>query len=134
MNVKLLRKVQKFLLAEPRRFDMSQWIAPADNEEANVLKPPPCGTACCIAGAAFMIDRKIKPRGAPERQDIQSTSIGFAAAKALGLNEDQTNRLYYTSGWPMKFEEAYEEAETPLQRAKAGVARIEHFIKTKGAE
>lgn len=43
MNVKLLRKVEKFLLAEPRRFDMSNWIS--YSSMADVLKEPPCGPA-----------------------------------------------------------------------------------------
>lgn len=131
INVPLLRKVQKFLLAEPRRFDMTEWINPS--EYSNVLKEPPCGTACCIAGATYLIAKKITPCG-----EIAGTAeayeVSLAATKALIIDSDQESRLYLTSGWPKRFQKAYHKAKTPLARAKAGVARIEHFIKTKGAE
>lgn len=130
MNIKLLRRVQKFLLAEPRRFDMCNWVQAA--EYSVLLEKPPCGTACCIAGAAVILDRKIDPGKALAA--LNGVNIPNAARTALGLTFGQEDQLFYTGGWPQKFQDAYYQAKTPLQRAKIGVARIDRFIKTKGAE
>lgn len=132
MNVKLLRKVQKFLLDEPRRFDMSNWIVDSDSYEANVLKPPPCGTMCCIGGAAIVIHDKIKLNHTG--RDNFQYSIFDKAIGTLELSRGQGENLFAYANWPGKFAKAYVAAKTPLQRAKVGVARIEHFIKTNGAD
>lgn len=132
INVPLLRKVQKFLLAEPRRFDMGSWVELA--EQADILRRPPCGTACCIAGAAFLIDKKIEVKGALNNDKVLYGDILGGASRALKIDDRQENLLFFVGWWPRKFQVAYNSAKTPLARAKAGVARINHFIKTKGAE
>ena len=133
MNTKLLRKVQKFLLKEPRRFDMLDWLAPSAFSNT-VLEKPPCGTTCCIAGAAFILDRKVEPGKALTEYETYQISVRDIATDALGLDLDQRERLFYTADWPVKYCVAYHRAKTQRQRVKVGVARIEHFIKTKGAE
>lgn len=145
INVKLLRKVQKFLLAEPRRFFMSVFgEGPEDIGEEyyfdNEKYRPPCGTMACIGGTAVWCE---KPRVFAKmvKKNVSGDELGDAAGKLLGLTTEQASRLFYFKdwndgeiGWPDKFEIAYENAKTPLQRAKVGVARIERFIKTNGAE
>lgn len=126
INIRLLRKIQKFLLAEPRRFEMTSWISPADRT-AELIEIPPCGTALCIAGAAYVIEKKLKldytRKGATEVRDF--------AVKAIGLDpRDFGNGLFYTVDWKQKFQSAYYMAKTPLDRAKVGVAVIEDFIKS----
>lgn len=131
MNTKLLRKVQKYIMQEPHRYNMSSWIAPIKfaydkTEDQN----PPCGTVCCIAGAAYIISTN---------SDIKTVSVGsvdlyITAVNNLQLNQAQTDRLFYTQYWPKKFKTSYYEVKTSLSRAKVGVARIEHFIKTRGEE
>lgn len=131
MNVKLLRKVQKFLLDEPRRFDMCNWIT-NQAENMDVLKDPPCGTACCIAGAVYVIANKLQLD--PEKEYPSSAEVNYFAISALGLGKVEADRLFLTPWWPEELYKKYDSARTPLQRAKVGVARIEHFIKTNGAE
>lgn len=128
MNVKLLRKVQKFLLDEPRRFDMSNWVR--DSGLSNILKHPPCGTACCIAGAAFVLDKKLSLK----KSTFDGVTVEIDARCSLELTPYESDRLFYRINWPGSFSLKYGQAKTPLARAKVGVARIEHFIKTGGQE
>ena len=53
MNVRLLRKVQKHILEEPKRYDQDI-VAKASSEA-------PCGTACCIAGWAEVLGNSKSP-------------------------------------------------------------------------
>jgi hypothetical protein len=138
MKTRLLRKVQKFLMEEPRRFDMGNWIT--DSTRASVLEHPPCGTACCIAGAAVIVDRGQNPAIVlselikTRQSGITGIDIEDEAVDLLSLTYAQKERLFFATYWPGKFKSAYARAKTPLDRAKVGVRRIEHFIKTKGKE
>lgn len=145
INVPLLRKVQKFLLAEPRRFYMDQgvvdieYLRRACGIEIAEKAAPPCGTTCCIAGATYILGKNIQKTLNFTKREWET--VRKYAVRELGLQEDEAERLFYIidmhgtdTGWPMKFCYAYANAKTPLQRAKVGVARIEHFIKTNGAE
>ena len=135
-TIRLLRKVQKFLIEEPKRFDMREGITPSA-EAKSVLEQPPCGTACCIAGAMYVIDKGIK---------LNISYVGYGEIEnhiqnITSLKTDvQCGRLFYTNNswvsaaWPEFYANAYEAATTPLQRACVGVARIEHFIATDGRE
>ena len=129
MRVKMLRKVQEFLLEEPRRFDMANWLTKASS--ADILEMPPCGTACCIAGAAVIVNSGKTPAPMLEKRGFMVESN---AGKILGLTYAQKDRLFFVNSWPSRFKRAYRRAATPLGRARAGVRRIEHFIKTKGKE
>lgn len=132
MKTKMLRKVQEFLLAEPRQFDMNNWIR--SPRLVNVLEMPPCGTVCCVAGAAYVIDKN-KPLDKVRNDLIKTLStyrVETEAKRILGLTEAQATRLFYKSGWPARFRRAYEKAKTPAERVQAGVKRIDYFIKTRG--
>jgi len=135
LNVKLLRKIQKFILAEPRRFFMTYGVEPAETLfiSAGTKAYPPCGTTCCIAGAAYIIENKIEKTLSKTR--VEWEIVRNTAVKVLGIpDRERTEKLFYDEYWPLKFKIQYDDAETPLQRAKVGVARIEHFIKTDGRE
>jgi len=132
MNIEILRKIQKFLLAEPRRFDMTEGVT-SSKYVPSVLEHPPCGTTCCIAGAAYIIENKIEKTLSKTR--VEWEIVRNTAVKVLGIpDRERTEKLFYDEYWPLKFKIQYDDAETPLQRAKVGVARIEHFIKTDGRE
>lgn len=127
MNVKLLRKIQKHILAEPKRFIMGTKIVsgepgtpirgyavrPCDFNNRNPYEQAqtfaPCGTAACIMGWGDMLGASQEDR-------------------------DMWNPLCSASTWPKKFADPYAKAKTPLARARIASARIDHFIKTKGAE
>lgn len=127
MNTRLLRKVAEHIAEEPRRLNMHLISIRKDPSSYNA---PPCGTVGCIAGWACMLS------GIP--LDQASWRKG---EELLGLTDLQSMRLFdfptedgCSDGWPRKFGKRYVEAKTPKGRASATLARIEHFIKTKGAE
>lgn len=132
MNVKLLRKVAKHIAAEPRRYDQDKTLEFL-KEEAKVAlgsMAPPCGTMGCIAGWTCVITGKTKRA---------KRSFGYRRAqKQLQLTKDQAHRLFAYSwadeGWPKNFRMGYRLAATKEEKARIAVARIEHFIKTKGQE
>ena len=140
MNVKLLRKVEKRILAEPRRFDMMTFGTKLNKRTIKALgkQAPPCGTVACIAGH---VDWMAHPRlfAASVALGDYDDSIVERAAKELGLvfdpsQDTNAGRLFFDNEWPEKFQAALAEAKTPLQRAEVAVKRIEHFIKTNGKE
>lgn len=127
MNVKLLRKVAKHILAEPKRFDMSNFGYGMSPEEGG----PACGTVCCIAGWASVLSLK-KPLDAPWM--VNKVVGELQGCKALRLSPGQGERLFFVSDWPQEFKEKNWQAITLQQKAEIAAARIEHFIKTKGKE
>jgi hypothetical protein len=134
-TVRMLRKVQRFLMEEPRRFNMREGVV-SSTAIKDQLEQPPCGTACCIAGAIYILGNSVALHG----QHIGFIVIEHYAAAQFNLRGSLASRLFfYNSGlpderWPNFYANAYQAAQTPLERACIGVARIEHFIATDGQE
>jgi hypothetical protein len=110
MNVRLLRRIAKRIQEKPREFSMLYYTG--------LNLPGKCKTTHCIGGWARHF-------------------TGLDPGAALDLTVEQEPRLFYVSGWPKQFQgrrrtgrEDYQWYPTTKQTA----ARIEHFIKTKGAE
>lgn len=76
MNTELLTQVRDRILAEPLRFDMTDYVR-LDTE---------CGTACCIAGTAVFLVY-------PDR-DLFSPGIHDEAEDLLGLTWQQAMDLF----------------------------------------
>jgi hypothetical protein len=55
MNVKLLRRIQKHILAEPKRLDMGNFIVRKSDGLGSLVRFPKCGTVGCIAGWAVTL-------------------------------------------------------------------------------
>jgi hypothetical protein len=132
INVELLRRVKAHILAEPSRFDMGEFIIEGDAARTFAVKfdrpAPPCGTIACIAGWAVLLSDDDPPSDAEE--------IELRANALLGLTPEMGDRLFFTTEWPERFKQSYREAEDSDLAVAALVAaeRVEHFIKTKGAE
>jgi hypothetical protein len=120
MNVKLLRKIQAAIKAEPRRFVMNNWI----NRRSRVA---PCGTSACIAGHAVLLSFKLPWKEAAGLRLKEHPSI--EAMRLLKLSYNEATLLFYESAWPYQFKPG---RGTTL--AKHAIARIDHFIRTKGRE
>ena len=135
MNVRLLRRIAKVIQKKPREFNMGSWHEDMlTNEDADALCDLPkgkriaCTTTHCIAGWAQALSTK---------RDC-TVSAEVDAERLLELSHDQAMRLFFVTGffvtdecWPRKFR-GRRNAWTPTPRQAA--ARIEHFIKTNGAE
>lgn len=121
MNTRLLRRIQKQILKEPRQFVMDAFFSRMRYDNKTI---PNCGTAACIAGHAVSISHRLTPE-----QSIRRFAYPAAAARtALELDREQGNNLFYFEQWPRQFRKRSED------NPKQAVARIEHFIKTKGEE
>lgn len=130
MNVKLLRKVAKHILSEPKRLRMLNWImrgAPGEIRkaqsdgwgESGTIRFPACGTVGCIAGWTCMLS------GQEELGDVVPN-----ARKLLRINAEAAVRLFYVADWPRHFRDRYFKATRQRERAKIVGEVIEDFIKT----
>lgn len=167
MNVELLERVKRHILAEPRRVRMEAWAVSermseddkakarysileelyaeehgVDDEETSylgfseLLDFPECGTVACIAGWGKVLSQP-DPATALSDKDFLHKLFNLSAIEAaelFGLDYNGANRLFHVCNWPDEFESDYEHADTPEERAQAVADRIDHFIKTKGAE
>lgn len=126
LNVRLLRRIQKHILAEPRRFVMGNFVNHGEPGTSVLIDDerttfPSCGTAACIAGWACLLT-DTKPRG--------RFSWGSAARKVLRLSNLQACDLFSTTFWPNKYGSDFYRAKTVRGRVNAAVRRIDHLIKT----
>lgn len=137
MNTKLLRQVKKAILEHPDQFEMRWWFTnDLELDYGNVNRiAGGCGTAACIGGWALHLKHKQDTLNAT-REYIDSAWIMYAtdATDLLGLNADESTRLFNHAKWPLRFLSRYIKAKQPKARARAAADRINHFIKTKGAE
>lgn len=114
LNVKLLRKVQKHILEEPRRLQMGVWQSKSDDA--------PCGTIGCIAGwTALLGDGFYAGDDSTVRRKAEELLHLFDGHKSFDL--------FYIDGWPYEYIESYYSAETDKSRAGIVSDRIDYFIK-----
>lgn len=126
LNVRLLRRVKRHILEEPKRFIMDAVIyrgKPGEyfHSDGDTQVVPDCGTACCIAGWAIKLaGKRINSRGGNLDK----------AADLLGLDQKGNSRLFLADDWPARFRQRYSNAITAQERAKIAAARIDHLITT----
>jgi len=114
INVRLLRRIQKQILKEPRQFIMSRYFAHSQ-------RIPNCNTAACIAGWAIALKEGITPKAAA------NSFVPYSDGQdALGLTINQAERLFLPANWPNRF------LLKPSHDPHQAVARIEAFIKSNG--
>lgn len=131
INVRLLRKVQKAILAHAAHFDMGEWGKGLRADEVLHDEPPEseCGTVACIAGFTVLIE-----------DGRTGDNVATRAAELLNLdydydrNDSTGDMLFLLSNWPTRFRARYRKAQRNITRARIAVERINHFIVTNGAE
>lgn len=143
MNVRLLRRIQKQILKEPKQFEMHQWFV---FQGVNV---PNCGTTACIGGYAIALSTKQTPLEAARHistkqfgktkcdlSDRSKQKVETTARNLLGLTEEQGDRLFLEPDWPYKYRynSRGEAIVTPKAKARNAVRRIDLFISTNGEE
>jgi len=123
MNTKLLRKVQKHIREEPRRWSFG-WILRSSHS--------PCGTKACIAGWTVLlgdkldIDEGLRRHNQPnENGDCTHTSV--RAKELLELTQDQAERLFLH--WP--YNELTLQPQFDHDKPEDAVKYIDYFIKTE---
>ena len=127
MNVELLEKVKKAILKNPKHFDMRNFGNQYFINFANGIKPPKnCETAACIAGWAIVLSDE-------NQKHLNSHFAGIA----LDLTYEQKECLFYVSGWPFEFSNAFviaEIANNYKRMAQVAAERIDFFIQTNGTD
>jgi hypothetical protein len=124
MNTKLLRRVQRQILKEPKQFQMLSLFT----ESIDKVHIPNCGTAASIAGWVGCLFKNRKPSKAPRNFDAIEARI------ILGLDLRGANKLFFFCNWPEKFRKHALKKEGTVEFAKQAARRIEHFIKTNGTD
>ena len=112
INVKLLRKVRRHILAEPKRVNMGRFIYRKKDDPEMLEWWPACGTVACIAGWAVTLSGEELPY-----------HISARAEELLGLNWRQASYLFYDA--PNFVKAPAQTAEHARQTAKL----IDHFLK-----
>lgn len=156
MNTTLLRKTVDWIREEPRRLNMDEWFKWFEFPEEDPKKPP-CGSQACVAGTVCIISGTAT-KSLDYAGFYKPPSGGWAASarQLLGLSYAQANRLFRADReaatvtpkelsnaqevayekfmWPKRYLASYRRALTPAGRFRVLSQRVEHFIKTRGAE
>lgn len=161
LNVRLLRKIQKHILAESLRLDMMEFVQSKEAGDEIVEEVfPPCGITGCIAGWGLMLDGMSALRASM----FTTLETVERASKLLGLEYNSPDdsfwahwaensikpngeaiRLFLVEKWPKKFREPFLALEKQLvdaaspeegkklrtKQAKITSRRIDFFIATK---
>jgi hypothetical protein len=117
VNGKLLQRIKKHILEDPKRLDMGMFLARKE-QHPGAYKYPACGTVGCIAGWACVLSKENLTR---------SDEIEQRAAELLGLTPIQAARLFY-SGSGM----GHKAQSRKMARSVAKI--IDTFIATEGAD
>jgi hypothetical protein len=126
LNVALLNKIKKHILAHPLAFHMGTWGSSTRKSEAT-----PCGTVACIAGWACYLSPKGKTFNAGF--DIKNPETAeYAAPKLLGISRRLSQELFFIGNWPRKYVDAYCELHTELEYAEIAASVIDSLIKNGG--
>jgi hypothetical protein len=120
-GARLLRRVAKHILAEPKRLDMAYFIDRVTDPKGVAHKMPPCGTVGCIAGWAVTLSTT---------ERVAYGRIATRAAKFIGIGDVVAQRLFYPGQWPEEFSRINEYRAQTVRHARLTAKRIEHFIKT----
>ena len=137
LNVKLIKKVIKHILEEPKRYLQDDIILRGEPgcrithtigyKEQKFAK---CGTAACIGGWAYLLSLKH-----PERAKIGRSDELDKARKKLGLDYSQADVLFSGTpeySWPTPFDARWMNAHTPRKRARVAAQLLAKVIETKG--
>lgn len=125
MNVRLLRRIAKAIVENPRQFDMDTFHKSKGYGSACVLADIPekeqhsCNTTHCIAGFAQILSSK----------SDYKMDAALDARRLLDIDHVAAARLFYCDAWPEQFR-GKKEVWKPTR--KQAFDRIEHFIKTGG--
>lgn len=134
-NIERLLRIRDQVLAEPAVFDMTDYVIVSD-----------CGTTLCFGARAALdagfITLRETPRPGARCTFYEITPSGALhgsemrdlAMAALSINEKQAKRLFHLEHWPSAFWTPFLRAKTTQDRATIAAKRIEHFIRTEGAE
>jgi hypothetical protein len=127
MDKELVEEVKTFLRAEPRRFDMSGWIANYYGDAANA---PPCGTVCCIAGAVLILRGVYRTAADYISNPSDPAEL---AAELLGISDGSAENLFSSARWPEELWLRYKKAVNAgdkRQQVEIACERLDYMVET----
>ena len=146
-TIKKIRRMIAAVKAEPEFYNQNTFGENICKDEGDEV----CGTVCCAAGWAVWAENKTlynklmknELENAETGYDGKSTDWLTPACKALGLtysanDSEEASYIEYNlfgaaASWPSPYDEQYEKAKTPKQRALVFEKRWENFIKNDGS-
>lgn len=144
LNVKLLQKIKKQILAAPETFEMQEFIQKEresySDETFEGNSWPSCGTVCCIGGWADVF-QQMKEKGTRSLKKISTAYRGdLKMAEILGLPYEKWQegsvygdcKLFYVEDWPEKYQEKWEKARTSRGKARVAADLIDEVCKKGG--
>ncbi len=110
--IKLLHKVKRHILEEPKRISMGVWIC-LDARRDGFLTVSECNTIGCIGGWTEMLGGRF---------DKLSDNYGSTAVEILGLNMHQRRTLFFDSRL------CHAKSQQTPSHARAVAKHIDRFI------
>jgi hypothetical protein len=137
LKIAKLKKLKKWILDEPRRYNQKWWIY-GRNSNVVAQQEPSCGTAACLAGSACLMEGYKASRGKAPTFDyvlkpgkLKHYEVRPLAMKILRLKEYEADQLFAASlnGWPEKAINLYIQSDDPKTHAEAAAMAIDALIK-----
>lgn len=92
--VKMLRRVQRLILAEPKRIAMRLWYTHEKYHPLDLVRGyPKCGTVGCIGGWVDVLALGGPKKAAVAR--VRVSIINSTARSTLGITLEQASELFY---------------------------------------
>jgi hypothetical protein len=141
INWALLKQCQELFERKPSKAYMDRFVRVKDRYDGCFDcgdEVPMCKTHLCIGGSALLLSKEyILKQGDyclgiyKIGEECEVENQWKAAQRVLGISRQQAHRLFSECNWPAQFQS---EANNMGSRTLAAnmVARIKHFIKTKG--
>jgi hypothetical protein len=147
LNIEVFKAVREKIATTPEAYDQEIW--------GRRDRDAPCGTACCIAGWACVLngdvsieDARALGRNGEIGPNDNVRHVSDVASEALGLSADDADTLFtslpegewddydddgedvFAGGWPEPFATNWRLSSSDAERASVAVAYLDHIIET----
>lgn len=112
----LLSEICDLIIAEPKRYNQTRFLAVQGGDERPPMGFPSCGTVGCVAGWVVALK---------DRRAIKYTDVEGVASSVLGLVDTQKYQLF--SGNALNNNNGHGPDPQTKQHARAGVKHIRRF-------
>ncbi len=141
LNVRLVRKIIRHILAEPLRY-WQLWSIDTGTPGELIgggfgQRFAKCGTVACIGGWAYILSTSRPRLDSLKCRELKwCRTLLDKVGKALGLSDYHQSILFSGSpsyDWPQPYARQYDAATTPRARARVACRLLEKVIDTKAA-
>lgn len=161
MNIELLNKVRRHILARPSRLRMSNWIVDIERLSKDTQLSHFVKTTVVKGKKALDFRGHVSGWNEPEvhplpecntvgciagwtcilagfktQESLQGYGVQNKAEALLDIASWEAQKLFYVDSWPQPFKADYlsPKTKTAVQRARIAAKRIDYFIKTNGED